>query len=180
MAELDAKPAAAEKGTKVKTNKKSTRVDLTAMVDLAFLLITFFIFTTTLQKPKTMDLVMPDINGNTDRLAVPESRTMTVLIGANNKLEWFMGMPDKPLTSPTVDGFGKDGIRKALLAQSARIKQSQGNDMIVLVKAGAHSNYANMVSMMDELNITNIRKRAIVDITPGEVSLLKRDHIYEQ
>jgi biopolymer transport protein ExbD len=180
MAELDAKPAAAEKGTKVKTNKKSTRVDLTAMVDLAFLLITFFILTTTLQKPKTMDLVMPDINGNTDRLAVPESRTMTVLIGANNKLEWFMGMPDKPLTSPTVDGFGKDGIRKALLEQSARIKQSQGNDMIVLVKAGAHSNYANMVSMMDELNITNIRKRAIVDITPGEVNLLKRDHIYEQ
>jgi len=179
MAELDAKPAAAEKGTKVKTNKKSTRVDLTAMVDLAFLLITFFILTTTLQKPKTMDLVMPDKEGN-QTMKIPESRTMTVLIGANNKLEWFMGMPDKPLTSPTVDGFGKDGIRKALLAQSARIKQSQGNDMIVLVEAGAHSNYANMVSMMDELNITNIQKRAIVDITPGEVNLLKRDHIYEQ
>lgn len=179
MAELDAKPAAADKGTRVKTNKKSVRVDLTAMVDLAFLLITFFILTTTLQKPKTMDLVMPDEEGGRT-IAVPETRTMTVLIGAKDKLEWFMGLPDKPLTAPTVDGFGKDGIRKALLEQSERVKKSQGYDMIVLVKAGAHSNYANMVSMMDELNIADIQRRAIVDITPGEVNLLKRDHIYEQ
>ncbi|MFD2872964.1 ExbD/TolR family protein [Mucilaginibacter ximonensis] len=179
MAELDAKPAAAEKGTRTKTNKKSIRVDLTAMVDLAFLLITFFILTTTLQKPKTMDLVMPDKEGD-HTMPVPESRTMTVLIGAKDKLEWFMGSPAKPLSTPVVDGFGKDGIRKALLAQSERVKQaSNGEDMIVLIKAGAHSNYANIVGIMDELNIANIQKRALVDITPDEVNLLKRDHIEE-
>jgi biopolymer transport protein ExbD len=177
MAELNTKPAAADSGSKGKTHKKSTKVDLTAMVDLAFLLITFFILTTTLQKPTAMDLTMPDPNGP-QSLAVPESRTMTVLIGAKDKLEWFIGMPDKPLTRPTVDDFGKNGIRKTLLEQSDRIRQSQGKDMIVLIKPSDQSNYANMVNLMDELNITNIERRAIVDITPNEVSLLKRDHIY--
>lgn len=179
MAELDTKPAAAVTGNKVKTNKKSTRVDLTAMVDLAFLLITFFILTTTLQKPNAMELVMPDKKGPAD-LAVAASRTMTVLIGAKDKLEWFMGSPDKPLTSPTVDDFGKDGIRKALFEQSNRVKQASGKDMIVLVKAGTHSSYDNMVNLMDELNIANIQRRALVDISPVEEGLLRRDHIFER
>ncbi|MCC8424691.1 biopolymer transporter ExbD [Mucilaginibacter sp. UR6-11] len=178
MAELETKPAADNNGGRTKSNKKSTRVDLTAMVDLAFLLITFFILTTTLQKPTAMDLVMPD-QGDT-RIKVPESRTMTVLLGANNKLEWYIGQPGHPLTQPSVDNFGKNGIRRALLEQSARIKQQQGKDMIVLIKPSDQSNYANMVNMMDELNITNNNMRAIVDITPGEVNLLKRDNIYNQ
>ncbi|WP_214072930.1 biopolymer transporter ExbD [Mucilaginibacter sp. dw_454] len=179
MAELDTKPAAADSGNKVKTHKKSTKVDLTAMVDLAFLLITFFILTTTLQKPTAMDLAMPD-NERDIRMNVPESRTMTVLIGAKDKLEWFIGVPDKPLSKPRVDDFGKNGIRKALLEQSDRIRQSQGKDMIVLIKPSDQSNYANVVNLMDELNITNIERRAIVDITPNEISLLKKDHIYGQ
>ncbi|TSJ43096.1 biopolymer transporter ExbD [Mucilaginibacter corticis] len=177
MAELETKPAAGNNSGRVKTNKKSTRVDLTAMVDMAFLLITFFILTTTLQRPTAMDLTMPDKG---DVMPVPESRTMTVLLGAKNKLEWYMGMPDKPLTQPTVDNFGKDGIRKALFEQSARIKQQQGKEMMVLIKPSDRSNYSDMVSMMDELNITNNNIRAVVDITPADVSLLKRDHIYEQ
>jgi biopolymer transport protein ExbD len=179
MAELDTKPAAGSNGGRVKSSKKSTRVDLTAMVDLAFLLITFFILTTTLQKPTAMDLTMPDPSDQTN-LKVPESRTMTVLLGANNKLEWYLGQPAHPLTPPSVDGFGKNGIRRALMEQSARIKQQQGKEMIVLIKPSDRSNYANMVAMMDELNITNNNMRAIVDITPGEVNLLKRDKIYNQ
>ncbi|HEY9533165.1 MAG TPA: biopolymer transporter ExbD, partial [Mucilaginibacter sp.] len=82
MAELDTSGGGKKDGGKVRTKKKSTRVDLTAMVDLAFLLITFFILTTTLQKPKAMDLTMPDKDEKKDtRLPVPETRTMTVLLG---------------------------------------------------------------------------------------------------
>src|SRR6195952_4573161 len=99
------------KGGKVRSKKASTRVDLTAMVDLAFLLITFFIFTTTLQKPKAMDLTMPDKDEiKQTNLPVPETRTMTILLGSKNKVEWYMGMPTKPLTAPTVESFGKAGI----------------------------------------------------------------------
>src|ERR1700749_1316489 len=92
MAELDTSGGGKKGEGKVRTKKKSTRVDLTAMVDLAFLLITFFIFTTTLQKPKAMSLIMPDKDEKTkDQLPVAASRTMTLLLGANNKFEWWIG-----------------------------------------------------------------------------------------
>jgi biopolymer transport protein ExbD len=179
MAELDTSGGGKKGGGKVRTKKKSTRVDLTAMVDLAFLLITFFILTTTLQKPKAMDLVMPDKDDiKKTNLPVPETRTMTILLGSKNKVEWYMGMPSKPLTSPTVEGFGKTGIRKTLLEQGAAVLARSGKDMIVLVKPSAKSTYSDMVTIMDELNIVNNQSRAIVDITPVEIELLKRDGIY--
>jgi biopolymer transport protein ExbD len=92
MAELDTSGGGKHKGGKVRTKKKATRVDLTAMVDLAFLLITFFILTTTLNKPKAFELIMPDKDQKThDQLPVPESRTMTLLLGDNDRLEWIVG-----------------------------------------------------------------------------------------
>jgi biopolymer transport protein ExbD len=179
MAELDTSGGGKKGGGKVRSKKASTRVDLTAMVDLAFLLITFFIFTTTLQKPKAMDLVMPDKDEKQDtHLAVPETRTMTVLLGSKNKVEWYMGLPSKPLTAPTVESFGKNGIRKTLVEKSQAVLAASGKDMIVLIKPSDKSTYADMVTMMDELNIVNNQQRAIVDITPIEIDLLKRDGIY--
>lgn len=180
MAELDTSGGGKKGGGKVRSKKQSTRVDLTAMVDLAFLLITFFILTTTLQKPKAMDLVMPDKDEKTDnQLPVPETRTMTILLGSKNKVEWYIGMPSKPVTAPVVDGYGKNGIRKAILEKGAEIKAaSGGKEMIVLIKPSDKSTYENMVSIMDELNITGVQQRAIVDISPVEIDLLKRDGIY--
>ncbi|OCX50622.1 biopolymer transporter ExbD [Mucilaginibacter sp. PPCGB 2223] len=166
------------KGGKVRSKKASTRVDLTAMVDLAFLLITFFMLTTTLLKPKAMDLAMPDKDDkHPDQLPVPATRTMTILLGARDKVEWFVGEPGK--TPPTTDHFGKDGLRKALVENSDKIKQTHGGqDMIVIVKPSDHSNYENLVSALDELSITGIERHAIVDITPVELELLKRDGNY--
>jgi biopolymer transport protein ExbD len=180
MAELDTSGGGKKGGGKVRTKKQSTRVDLTAMVDLAFLLITFFILTTTLQKPKAMDLTMPDKDEkNDDRLPVPETRTMTVLLGKGNKVEWYMGLPQNPLTAPAVVGFGaKGGIRAALMEQSKKVLAASGKEMIVLVKPSDKSTYVDMVTIMDELNIINNQQRAIVDITPMEVELLKRDNLY--
>jgi biopolymer transport protein ExbD len=178
MAELDTSGGGKKGGGKVRSKKASTRVDLTAMVDLAFLLITFFILTTTLQKPKAMDLTMPDKDDTHNQLPVPETRTMTVLLGKNNKVEWYMGLPTKPLTAPTVTGFGKSGIRESLFEKGKEVMARSGKDMIVLIKPSDKSTYADMVSMMDELNIVGNQQRAIVDISPMEVDLLKRDNIY--
>ncbi len=178
MAELDTSGGGKKGGGKVRSKKASTRVDLTAMVDLDFLLITFFIFTTTLQKPKAMDLTMPDKDDNHNQLPVPETRTMTVLLGKDNKIEWYMGLPTKPLTPPSVTGFGKNGIREALLDQGKSVMAKSGKEMIVLIKPSDKSTYSDMVSIMDELNIAGNQQRAIVDISPMEVDLLKRDNIY--
>jgi len=180
MAELDTSGGGKHKGGKVRTKKKSTRVDLTAMVDLAFLLVTFFMLTTTLSKPKSMSLVMPDKDDKKkDEMAVPETRTLTILLGKDHKIEWYRGLPGKFIGSPTTDNFGKSGIRKSIEEVKQKIfDESGGKPMIVLVKPSDHSVYGDMVNIMDELNIAKVDIRAIVEILPGEVELLKRDNNY--
>src|SRR5580704_10161666 len=110
MAELDTSGGGKHKGGKIRSKKASTRIDLTAMVDLAFLLITFFIMAATLAKPKAMDTFWPDKTKKDVQLPVPESRTMTILLGSNDQIEWFVGAPGA--TPPTKDNYGKNGIRK--------------------------------------------------------------------
>ena len=178
MAELDTSGGGKHKGGKIRSKKASTRIDLTAMVDLAFLLITFFIMTTTLAKPKAMDMVMPDKSKKDVQLPVPETRTMTVLLGSNDKIEWWIG----PAGSPThTDNFGKDGIRKTLVEQDKKIQATHGgkdNYMIVLVKPSDKSTYKDFVNMIDEMNIAGIQSRAVIDITKPEIALLQRDGLY--
>ncbi len=185
MAELDTSSGGGgKKGGKIRSKKQSTRVDLTAMVDLAFLLITFFMLTTTLAKPQAMDLAMPDKNEEQPdtKLDVADNRTMTILLGSNNRLEWYMGLMEKPITPPQVDNYGKNGIRKALLEQIKNVQSITGDPkkgLIVLIKASDKSTYKNLVDILDEMKIANVTQYAIVEITEPEVDLLKRDKIYE-
>ena len=77
--------------------RKSTRVDLTPMVDLGFLLITFFVFTTTMSSVKAMAMVSPkDNTTKTDDLC--ESCVITILAAANNKLFYYEGSEKIPNT----------------------------------------------------------------------------------
>ncbi|CAM3861993.1 biopolymer transporter ExbD [Mucilaginibacter galii] len=178
MAELDTSGGGGKKGGKVRSKKQSTRVDLTAMVDLAFLLVTFFMLTTTLNKPKAMDLAMPDKDDKNTQEPIAASRTMTVLLGSGNKLEWFVGEPGK--TPPTVGDYSKGdkGIRKVLIDQSQRVKSTTGKTMFVIVKPSEKSVYKNVVDVLDELHITDNMAFAIVDISPVEIDLLKRDNLF--
>ncbi|MFD0795685.1 ExbD/TolR family protein [Mucilaginibacter litoreus] len=177
MAELDTSSGGGKKGGKVRSKKASTRVDLTAMVDLAFLLITFFMLTTTLAKPKAMDIAMPDKDEVIkDQLPIAASRSMTLLLGANNKLEWFIGEPGK--SQPTTEGYGKNGLRKTLIEKAQEVKQSTGKFMFVLIKPSDKSTYKNLVDALDEMKIANIESYSIGDILPQEVELLKRDGNY--
>jgi len=183
MAELDTSGGGKNKGGKVRSKKQSTRVDLTAMVDLAFLLITFFMLTTTLAKPQAMDLAMPDKEKQDQQeLTIADNRTMTILLGANNRLEWYMGLVDKPLTPPQVDNFGKNGIRKALVENAKKVIASTGDPskgLIVLIKPSDQSNYRNFVDILDEMKVSNIDRYAIVDISDPDIALLKRDGLYK-
>ena len=98
--------------------KLSARVDLTAMVDLAFLLITFFMLTTSLTKPHAMDLSLPDNKGLPQ--PVDENRTMTILVGDGNKAKCFMGkMGDRP---GTVVSLGTRELRRELAAGKQKAK----------------------------------------------------------
>lgn len=173
MAELN--PSTPKAGGARRRKRMNLRVDLTAMVDLAFLLITFFIMTTTLAKPKAMDLAMPADEHNEP---VSASRSLTLCLGKNNQLMYYLGELKNPVIAPAVTGFNKDGIRKVLLETGKSIHDKTGKNMIVLVKPSDHSLYNNLVNILDELTITDVSTYAIVDINPDDTNMLKQKNIY--
>ena len=170
------------KGKKVRSKKQDAGVDLTAMVDLAFLLITFFMLTTSLSKPQSMDLAMPDKTPperpQTD-LPVSEDRTMTLLLGEKNQIVWYYGLPNEPIEGPTKVGYGKNGIRKELLSKVKSVVARYGGDpkkgLIVLIKASKKSTYKNLVDVLDEIAIAKVPSQAIVDITPEDNAMLEKE-----
>lgn len=170
------------KGKKVRSKKQDAGVDLTAMVDLAFLLITFFMLTTSLSKPQSMNLAMPDKDPDKKdnvELTVPDDRSLTILIGKDNKILWFKGQPGSPLEGPTAAAFGKEGVRKVILDQIEKVKGIYGADpkkgLIVVIKPTEKSNYKNLVDILDEMAITSVPTYAIVDITPEELKMLDKE-----
>ena len=179
MAELNTGDGGGGKGGKVRSKKQNSKVDLTAMVDLAFLLITFFMLTTTLSKPQSMSLGLPDKDENPDNnkdMKVDEKRTMTIMMGENNKLVYYMGLLDTPIAGPKDIAYGKDGIRKELLARKKSVLEYTGDKtkgIIVIIKPTKKSNYRNLVDILDEMAITEVETYAIVpEFTPEETKLI--------
>lgn len=184
MAELNTGDGGGKKGGKVRSKKSNPGVDLTAMVDLAFLLITFFMLTTSLSKKQAIDLPMPEKNTDAPPTKVDESKLMTILIGKNDKLMWYRGKFESPAEPPTETTFGKNGIRVALLKQIAIGKEISRRDgdpdqgLIVNIKASDSASYRNLVDILDEMAITKPQLSAIGEITPAEIDLLKQSGLY--
>ncbi|MEM0542887.1 biopolymer transporter ExbD [Flavobacterium sp. j3] len=182
MAELNSGDGGGKKGSKkVRSKKSNAKVDLTAMVDLAFLLITFFMLTTSLSKPQSMDLGLPDKEDDKTKekpMLTDQRRTVTILLGKDNKIKWFHGL----LATPEANGgvtdavYGKNGIRKEILKRVVSIPQVTGSKdkgMIVIIKPSKKSTYRNLVDILDEMAICDVPTYAIVnDITPDEQKLI--------
>ena len=173
MAELNTGDGGGKKGGgKVRSKKQNSKVDLTAMVDLAFLLITFFMLTTTLSKPQSMSLGLPDKDPKDDTppVKVDENRTMTIILGDDNKIVRYVGLLATPVSggAPKEFAFGKDGIRKELLSRKKSVLEystSLGkpkNGIIVIIKPTKKSNYRNLVDILDEMVIAGVETYAIV------------------
>jgi biopolymer transport protein ExbD len=155
-------------------NKLPIRVDLTAMVDLAFLLITFFILTTTLNKQREIPLAMPAPGPNA---AVAASSTMTICLGKNNQAVWYLGMAEKPLIAPKLISYGKD-MDKAVAETIKQVYAATGKNLFVVIKPSEHSVYKNLVNTLDEMNISKVSSYAIAKISATDVALLKQKQIY--
>lgn len=177
MAELDTSSGGGKKGGKVRSKKASTKVDLTAMVDLAFLLITFFMLTTTLNKPIAMDIAKPDKDDKSEaRLELRASQTMTILLGKNNKVAWYMGEAGK--SAPTVQSFSE--VRKSILENKQKVQAASGKSIVMVIKPTSGATYKNFVDIMDELAITGIKSAPAIDdvnITDAEVTFLKQQKL---
>ena len=122
MAEVQQSGGGDEK--KGKPKKQTLRVDFTPMVDMNMLLITFFMFCTTLSKPQIMDIAMPtndkDLSEDVKNQA-PESKTTTLLLGEDDKIYYYFGKPKyDDYTSLKVTGYSADGLRKILLERNSQ------------------------------------------------------------
>ncbi|WP_158728737.1 MULTISPECIES: biopolymer transporter ExbD [unclassified Flavobacterium] len=180
MAELNTGDGDGKKGGKVRSKKSNSKVDLTAMVDLAFLLITFFMLTTTLSKPQSMPLGLPDKEEDKTKekpIKVDENRTLTVMLGDNNKMVYYMGLLATPIAGPADIAYGKEGIRAELLKRKKSVVEYTGDKdkgLIVIIKPGKKSNYRNLVDILDEMAIVGVPTNAIVnDFSPEELKLLE-------
>ncbi|MCK9207434.1 MAG: biopolymer transporter ExbD [Salinivirgaceae bacterium] len=205
MAEMNVQSKDHGKGGKPKPKKVSTRVDLTPMVDLGFLLITFFMLTTTLIKPQTMEIYLPSNKKEDEdkQTEIKQSQAITILINNENKLYYFFGGPEGEKDPELiVTDYSPTGLRSMLLQrnaevvlkieelkkklesreltqeqfseQSAAVKRELHIAPVVVIKATDLASYKNLVDVLDEMQICNVARYAIVDITDYDKELIAK------
>ncbi len=160
MAEIDSS-SQGDKSGKKRAKKMSTKIDMTPMVDLGFLLITFFMLTTTLAKPVTMQLNMPDKTDDpTETSPIKESETLTV-VPDSAKIYYFQGIPGQTAVVKVTD-YSDTGIREIISTLKARV----GDNFTIVIKPSKTAKYKNIVDMLDECAITNNKRYALVELDP--------------
>ena len=184
-----------KKGPGVKKAKKlSTRVDMTPMVDLGFLLITFFIFTTTMSSPTALDLYMPkDTDKEEEQNKAKESGALTIMLGKGDQVYYYEGqlLPDASNFKQTTF----KGIRDVIIKKKKDViaahqheekckeiwaknggdqKSCRDVDLVVVIKPNDDATYKNTVDILDEMTINEIKRFAMVDLFPDEKLLIQK------
>ena len=162
--------SAHKKGPGVKKAKKlSTKVDMTPMVDLGFLLITFFIFTATMNDPAAMQLYMPKDTDKQEELnKAKESGALTIMLGKNNQVYYYEGQ-----LAPDGSNFMSTnfkGIRDVIIKKK---RSTPPDDLVIVIKPNDEATYKNTVDILDEMTINDIKRFALVHITRQENEPLK-------
>ena len=188
-----------KKGPGVKKAKKlSTRVDMTPMVDLGFLLITFFVFTATMSSPTTLDLNMPkDIKKQEEQTEVKESSVLTIMLGKADQVYYYEG---KLVVDATGNNFKQTtfkGIRDIIInkkkevmdryyqrpdpaceakakAEGKPVSNCADKDFVVIIKPSDDATYRNTVDILDEMTINQVRTYAMVKIADVEYELIRK------
>ena len=170
----------------VKGGKGSPRVDLTPMVDLGFLLITFFMFTASMSKPKAMQIQMPFDDPNLkkeEQSQVKESTAMTILLSKDHRIYYYYGIGSDPTTPPQIKVTGfkdQDGIRDALIQKKKEIQGmiasgalAPDDKMTVMIKPADNSTTDDLIDVLDEMTINAVPLYAVIDITPVDLEFIE-------
>src|SRR5688572_17714217 len=171
MAEMDTSGGGGhKKGPGVKKAKKlSTRVDLTPMVDLGFLLITFFIFTTTMSQPTAMKLFLPkDTEKPEEQNKIKETGALTIMLGRDNTIFYYEG-----ILSPDGANFKSTNYKEIRDVIINKKRTTDPKDFVVVIKPGPESTYKNTVDILDEMTINDVKRYAMVDIAEAELQLVR-------
>ncbi len=170
MAEMDTSGGGGhKKGPGVKKSKKlSTRVDLTPMVDLGFLLITFFIFTTTMSQPTAMKLFLPkDTEKEEEQNKVKESGALSLLLGNKDVVYYYEGT-----LLPDGSNFKSTNYKDVRTVIIDKKKSTNPEDFVVVIKPGPDATYKNTVDILDEMTINEVKRYAMVDLFPIERQMM--------
>lgn len=149
-----------KKGKKKKKRRIGIRIDNTPMVDVAFLLLTFFMLTTTMNKPQTMEINLPPSNDVT--VEVAQSNLMTLRVKEDGSIYWNLGVDP-----PTKVEFS--GLRK-LMEERNRANPK----LITLIKIDRKGKYKMMVDIMDELNLANVTRFSLAPMEEGDMKILEK------
>ncbi len=175
MAEMDTSSGGGhKKGPGVKKGKKlSTRVDLTPMVDLGFLLITFFVFTTTMSQSTAMNMNEPKDDDTTQQLKVKNSGAMTILLGKADQVYYYYGQLDPNKLSEQFKSTTFKQIRDEIVAKK---KVTPIDDLMYIIKSDDESTFRNAIDILDEMSICNVPPGhyAEVDMTDTEKLLIQK------
>ena len=145
---------------------------MTPMVDLAFLLLTFFMLTTTFAKPRVMQLTMPAEASPEQKMAIRPKQALTILLGPAHRVHYYFGLnapadPTVPIPTLHTTDFSARGIRQVLLARG---RQQPAPVVLLVPTPGAK--YQDMVDILDEMNITDQQRYAITALRPADRQLL--------
>lgn len=181
--------------------RMNLRVDFTPMVDMNMLLITFFMFCTTLTIPQVMDVVLPTKDSQGSTTEVPHSRTVTFLLGEDDKVYYYAGLPDysnydslkeidysatglrnvllernSSIISKSVDlkrkRMNKEISEKDFKLQMANLKKNE-KGVIAIIKPTNQSSYKNLVDALDEMQVCSVSQYAIVEPQESDNFLLQ-------
>lgn len=174
MADIEIKNSAKKKSGR-QMLKKRLAVDLTPMVDLGFLLITFFILTTSLTKPTITKLYVP--KDDISKTPVCESCVLTLLPAGNNEVYYYEGMPDAHTAIGRVNFSIHEGLRELLQQKRQKIFSLKGTatDMVVIIKPGKRSSYKNLMDILDEININDIKYYFLSERESIDQNLISND-----
>lgn len=192
-----------KKGPGVKKAKKlSTRVDMTPMVDLGFLLITFFVFTATLNEPTALDLNVPkDVEDKTKQTEVKESAVLSIILGKKDQVYYYEGKLEADASNFKTTTY--KGIRDVIINKKKEVRENfnpatvnaeacekekqaakedgdpnwekacQDIDFMVIIKPDAEATYKNTVDILDEMVINRVKRYALVKPFEDEIKVVK-------
>ncbi len=185
-----------------KTGKQSAaRIDMTPMVDLAFLLLTFFVLAATLAKPRAQEIIYPD-DAISDPTPLNSKNALTLLLGEDDEhIAYYHGMWNNSDTLVHYTSLTREGIRPVLFmrnseylnrmalfdgrTQSGQITQSEFEQLkrevishqtkfMVIVKTLPETPFRLVIDAMDELNMTDVKRRVIQEMTEEEANALRQ------
>jgi biopolymer transport protein ExbD len=161
MAEIN-QSAPANKPLRIRSKKLSTRIDMTPMVDLAFLLLTFFILTTTLMRLHVIEIAVPENIEDQHQPPITANRVVTFVLAEGNKVYWRQGL------NSTFEQVNISSVGEILKKKNAEIDR-----MAVFIKSTDKSRFQNFVDIMDDISTTKIERYYIVDIEPEDKMLIQ-------